>query len=275
MAAAAPLTPAAYPRRDRDEPQVRDGDPRGPRPAGDPPPDPGGPRARAARAAGRVATAAGLVTSEGRDRGYGSVTGAGAVTGIVLAGGRSSRFGSDKLAAEVDGGLTLLEASIARRSRRVADGGARRPVPRATTGRCRWPASRSAASRDPEAFERAARRAPGRARGRDRADRPRGRRRHAVDPGAGARRPRPGAARRRTPTGAAVLATRGRLVPLPAALRTGRASDEVGRLVDDGERRLRSLFERLPTRVLDETSSGARSTPSGDTLRDVDRPEDL
>ena len=58
----------------------------------------------------------------------------------------------------------------------------------------------------------------------------------------------------------------GRLVPLPAALRTGRASDEVGRLVDDGERRLRSLFTRLPTRVLDDVEwrplDPGRATPS-------------
>jgi molybdopterin-guanine dinucleotide biosynthesis protein A len=75
-------------------------------------------------------------------------------------------------------------------------------------------------------------------------------------------------------TAATVLAARGRLVPLPAALRTGTASDRVGTLVDDGERRLRSLFDRLPTRVLDETEWRALD-PAGDTLRDVDRPEDL
>jgi molybdopterin-guanine dinucleotide biosynthesis protein A len=75
-------------------------------------------------------------------------------------------------------------------------------------------------------------------------------------------------------TGAAVLAARGRLVPLPAALRTGAASDQVGRLVDDGERRLRSLFDRLPTRILEE-SEWRPLDPSGESLRDVDRPEDL
>jgi molybdopterin-guanine dinucleotide biosynthesis protein A len=76
------------------------------------------------------------------------------------------------------------------------------------------------------------------------------------------------------PSGAAVLAARGRIVPLPAALRTGAASDQVGRLVDDGERRLRSLFDRLPTRVLEE-AEWRPLDPAGDTLRDVDRPEDL
>jgi molybdopterin-guanine dinucleotide biosynthesis protein A len=42
----------------------------------------------------------------------------------------------------------------------------------------------------------------------------------------------------------------------------------------DGERRLRSLFERLPTEVLDE-SEWRPLDPGGATLRDVDRPEDL
>ena len=74
--------------------------------------------------------------------------------------------------------------------------------------------------------------------------------------------------------GAAVLKSRGSLVPLPAALRTGMASDRVGRLVEDGERRLRSLFERLPTRVLEE-GEWRPLDPAGETIRDVDRPADL
>jgi molybdopterin-guanine dinucleotide biosynthesis protein A len=74
--------------------------------------------------------------------------------------------------------------------------------------------------------------------------------------------------------GAAVLRSRGSLVPLPAALRTGTASDRVGALVADGERRLRSLFERLPTRVLEE-GEWRPLDPDGETLRDVDRPSDL
>ncbi len=75
-------------------------------------------------------------------------------------------------------------------------------------------------------------------------------------------------------TGAAVLAARGRVVPLPAALRTGAASDVVGRLVDDGERRLRSLFDHLATRILVD-GEWRPLDPEGDTLRDVDRPGDL
>ncbi|MFL5779340.1 MAG: molybdenum cofactor guanylyltransferase, partial [Chloroflexota bacterium] len=73
---------------------------------------------------------------------------------------------------------------------------------------------------------------------------------------------------------AAVLTSRGRVVPLPAALRTGAASDMARRLVGDGERRLRTLVERLRPIVLDE-AEWRPLDPEGTTLRDVDRPEDL
>ena len=69
-------------RRDRDEPQVRHGPARGPRPAWRPAPDTGRARPRAAGA---------------------TMSGTPAPTGIVLAGGRSTRFGGDKLTAELDG----------------------------------------------------------------------------------------------------------------------------------------------------------------------------
>src|SRR5437762_922456 len=71
-----------------------------------------------------------------------------------------------------------------------------------------------------------------------------------------------------------VLRSRGALVPLPAAVRTGAATDVTRRLVGDGERRLRSLFERLPTRILDE-GEWRPLDPDGETLRDVDRPADM
>jgi len=73
---------------------------------------------------------------------------------------------------------------------------------------------------------------------------------------------------------AAVLASRGRVVPLPAALRTGAASDMARRLVGDGERSLRALIERLRPVVLDE-AEWRPLDPEGTTLRDVDRPHDL
>lgn len=74
--------------------------------------------------------------------------------------------------------------------------------------------------------------------------------------------------------GAVVLVARGRTEPMPAVLRTGAASDVVGRLLADGERSLQSLFVRLPTRALEERAWRALD-PAGATVRDVDRPSDL
>lgn len=74
--------------------------------------------------------------------------------------------------------------------------------------------------------------------------------------------------------GAVVLVARGRTEPLPAVLRTGAASDVVGRLLADGERNLQSLFVRLPTRAIEEGMWRALD-PTGSTVRDVDRPSDL
>lgn len=74
--------------------------------------------------------------------------------------------------------------------------------------------------------------------------------------------------------GAVVLRSRGRIVPLPAVVRTGAATDVVRRLIAEGERRLRSVFEHLPTRVLEE-GEWRPHDPDGMTIRDVDRPADL
>ena len=83
-------------RRDRHEPPVRHGDPRGPRPARDPPPHAGRASAGATRRVGRV--------------GHDPMT----TAAIVLAGGRSSRFGRDKLVEPVDG---RADAGASRRRR--------------------------------------------------------------------------------------------------------------------------------------------------------------
>jgi len=192
------------------------------------------------------------------------------VTGIVLAGGRSSRFGSDKLAAELEG-RSLLEraatsvAAVATdvivvcapdddRSLPVLDVPVRRVI-------------------DPEPFG-----GPlvGLRAGLEMATEP-----IVVVVGGDMPTIQPAvlgllvlALEVRETTGAAVLAARGRVVPLPATFRTGAATVEVGRLVDDGERRLRSVFDRLPTRIL-EDAEWRHLDPAGDTLRDVDRPEDL
>jgi molybdopterin-guanine dinucleotide biosynthesis protein A len=192
------------------------------------------------------------------------------VTGIVLAGGRSSRFGSDKLLAEVDG-RSLLElaveaiAAVATDILVVCAPDDERPLPNAAV-----PVRRVA---DPEPFG-----GPlvGLRAGLEVASEP-----IVVVVGGDMPSIRPEVLTLlirtltlRAGMDATVLATRGRLVPLPAALRTGAASDHVGRLVGDGERRLRSLFERLPTRILDD-GEWRPLDPAGDTLRDVDRPEDL
>ncbi|HEY7130678.1 MAG TPA: NTP transferase domain-containing protein [Candidatus Limnocylindrales bacterium] len=193
------------------------------------------------------------------------------MTGIVLAGGRSSRFGSDKLAADVDG-QTLLDRSIRGVAAVASDvvvvlaPDDERPLPRVEI-----PIRRVA---DPEAFG-----GPlvGLRAGLEVATEPIV---LAVGGDMPAMQEAVLAALVRAllaageGTGAAVLAARGRLVPLPAALRTGAASDQVGRLVDDGERRLRSVFDHLRTRVLDD-AEWRPLDPTGDTLRDVDTPGDL
>lgn len=74
--------------------------------------------------------------------------------------------------------------------------------------------------------------------------------------------------------GAVVLRARGEVVPLPAALRTAAGSEVARSLVLDGERRLRSVFERLPTRILAD-GEWRPLDPEGATLRDVDVPADL
>ncbi len=73
---------------------------------------------------------------------------------------------------------------------------------------------------------------------------------------------------------AVVLVSRGDRPPLPAVVRTGAATVVARQLVGDGERRLRSLFERLPTRALAE-DEWRPLDPVGDTLFDVDLPSDL
>jgi len=184
------------------------------------------------------------------------------VTGIVLAGGRSSRFGSDKLRAEISG-KSLLEHAV----ESVAEGATEvivvcapdddRPLPEA-----RIPVRRVV---DPAAFG-----GPlvGLRSGLEAAAEP-----IVIVVGGDMPSVRPSvlAALIRAllaapdQVNAAVLASRGTLVPLPAALRTGAATDRVRRLV---------VFEQFPTRILDETEWRPLD-PDGATLLDVDRPSDL
>lgn len=193
-----------------------------------------------------------------------------AVSGIVLAGGRSRRFGSDKLAARIGEG-TLLDRSVAALAAVVVDlvvivapGDDRVPGP---TGRPLRVVT------DPEAHG-----GPlvGLLTGLEAVEQP-----LVIVVGGDMPTLRRDVLRLLVRTLASqptidgvVLRSRGTLVPLPAAVRTGAATDVARRLVGDGERRLRSLFERLPTRILDE-GEWRPLDPDGETLRDVDRPADL
>lgn len=190
------------------------------------------------------------------------------VTAIVLAGGRSSRFGGDKLAAEI-GGRSLLDLAIDG-ARAVADdvvvvlalGDAR-----VVGGRARTVADREAhggplvglATGLEVAAEPIALAVGG--------DMP------SLDPDVLGLMVRTLVAAG-DGVAAVILEQRGRPVPLPAVVRTGTATDVAGRLVADGERSLRALFERLPTRVVAE-GEWRPLDPAALTLRDVDLPSDL
>ncbi len=73
---------------------------------------------------------------------------------------------------------------------------------------------------------------------------------------------------------AAVLLQRGVARPLPAALRNGAATQVARRLIADGERSLVALVRGLASRSLSE-GEWRGLDPAGATLRDIDRPGDL
>jgi len=72
----------------------------------------------------------------------------------------------------------------------------------------------------------------------------------------------------------AVLERRGRRQPLPMALRNGSATSHAQRLLGEGERRLGAILDRLAVRVLAE-GEWRPLDPVAATLRDVDVPDDL
>jgi molybdopterin-guanine dinucleotide biosynthesis protein A len=194
-----------------------------------------------------------------------------AVSAIVLAGGRSSRFGSDKLAATIDG-MTLLDRAIA-----ALDAVASEIVVVVAPGDRRAPTPLSRPLRIVADHESYAGPLVGLLVGLETVAEP------LVIVAAGdmpALRPdvlrlMTGTLRTAEPgVDAVVLGSRGDVVPLPAALRVGAATDVARRLIGDGERRLRTLFDRLSTRVLAD-GEWRPLDPSGDTLRDVDRQEDV
>jgi molybdopterin-guanine dinucleotide biosynthesis protein A len=194
-----------------------------------------------------------------------------AVSGIVLAGGRSSRFGSDKLVARVDG-ERLLDRSVAALGEVVteilvvSEPGATRELPTGVAVPLRVVA-------DPEPFG-----GPlvGLLAGLEAAREP-----LVVVVGGDMPGIVPDVLRlligrlvADDGRAAATLQSRGRSAPLPLALRTGAATDAARRLLGDDERRLRAIVERLATVVIDERDWRPLD-PAGETLRDVDEPGDL
>lgn len=73
---------------------------------------------------------------------------------------------------------------------------------------------------------------------------------------------------------AAVLEHRGRAQPLPMAIRRDPALTAVADLIETGERRLRALVTALAATVIHETNWRVLD-PDGTTIRDIDTPADL
>jgi molybdopterin-guanine dinucleotide biosynthesis protein A len=71
-----------------------------------------------------------------------------------------------------------------------------------------------------------------------------------------------------------LLEHQGRATPLPAALRNGAATPVAQRLLAQGERRLTALMDSLRARVIEE-SNWRGLDPAAATLRDIDLPGDL
>lgn len=197
-----------------------------------------------------------------------------AATAVVLAGGRSSRFGRDKLAEPLRGRPLLDHAVLAAASVATevlvlvpAVGDAPR-LPRTPPGE----GVTIAVVRDPEPFGGplvAVLAGLERAReplvlviGGDMPDLSRDvliRLVRALDA---------------SEADAAALAFRGRRQPLPLALRVGTATQAARRQLADGVRSLQSFVGALRVRELSEGEWRALD-PAAATLRDVDRPEDL
>ena len=188
------------------------------------------------------------------------------VSAIVLAGGRSSRFGRDKL-VEPLAGRTLLEHAIAAvgpLARETIVVGRQNATPRLAGG--------TVLLHDPSPFE-----GPlvGLLTGLRGATQP-------ITLVVGGDMPtmvrsvlEALIARLDDPTvDATVLEDAGRDRPLPSAVRTAPATAIAERLVAAGERRLGALFEALPTGVIDEPTWHTLD-PAGMTLRDIDAPADV
>jgi molybdenum cofactor guanylyltransferase len=196
-----------------------------------------------------------------------------AATAIVLAGGRSSRFGRNKLAEPV-GGRPLLDhailavAAVAREVLVLVPPVGEAPrLPRSPD-----PAVPITALRDPEPFG-----GPLVAvlAGLERAREP-----FALIVGGDMPRLSGDVLARllraldASEADAVILVFRGRRQPLPIGLRVGSATGAARRLLADGVRSLLSLADALRTRELSE-GEWRPLDPVAATLNDVDRPEDL
>lgn len=198
-----------------------------------------------------------------------------AATGLVLAGGRSSRFGRNKLAEPLDGrplvahAVTAIGAVVREVIVLLPPVGDPPALPR-TVGQGRVPVR---VARDPEPFG-----GPLVAvlAGLERAREPFALLAGGDMPGlaepvlAGLLR----ALEVSEDVEAAVLEFRGRRQALPAALRVGAATIAARRLLGEGERSLHALLRVLRTRELGEGEWRALD-PTAATLRDVDLPGDL
>ena len=196
-----------------------------------------------------------------------------AASAIVLAGGRSTRFGRDKL-AELVAGRPLLDHAILAVARVVREVLVLVP-PVGEIGRLAQPpdsAVRIAVIRDPEPFG-----GPLVAllAGLERASEP-----FALVVGGDMPGMSPDVlaallrALDASEADAVVLAFRGRRQTLPAALRVGVATQAARRLLSDGMRSLHALLAAVRTRELSE-GEWRPLDPHAATLRDVDLPGDL
>lgn len=199
-----------------------------------------------------------------------------AVTGAVLAGGRSRRFGGDKLAAQLDG-RSLLDHAVAAVAA-VAD-------EVLVVGRDAWPPAsaqsplrpdqriRAVADRDPDGGPAAGLRTALEVAREPIAlvvagDMPRlapavlellVRTLVAGDPGV---------------VDAVALAYRGRLQPLPVALRVGAGTIAAQTAAASGDTSLAGVLARMRVRLIEE-AAWRPLDPEASTLADVDRPADL